>query len=244
VAKSLRQVWRQLRGAGKKLILRDFIDDSWPRQQLSGVLATLPHDVRASIKATELDYHPGFANHPHIVTLPDHKKWIEYDLFGIGYGWTALPCWLADEISGRLSWAIGATDNSVEAITCRVSWQWLPDPGVHIGFLDDFHLQPAFTAVKHHIQPFPGQIRIQRIAELALVLVFHQHREGIFNSDAIAENALIAPVVIFMLRIQIERLKLRIVRHVQGKRIFFGRRIAVGAWIELRIPRFSAFSLP
>lgn len=53
--KSLRQVWRQLRGAGKKLILRDFIDDSWPRQQLSGVLATLPHDVRASIKATELD---------------------------------------------------------------------------------------------------------------------------------------------------------------------------------------------
>ena len=128
--KSLRQVWRQLRGAGKKLILRDFIDDSWPRQQLSGVLATLPHDVRASIKATELDYHPGFANHPHIVTLPEHKKWIEYDLFGIGYGWTALPCWLADEISGRLSWAIGATDNSVEAITCRVSWQWLPDSRV------------------------------------------------------------------------------------------------------------------
>lgn len=119
-----------MRGAGKKLILRDFIDDSWPRQQLSGVLATLPHDVRASIKATELDYHPGFANHPHIVTLPDHKKWIEYDLFGIGYGWTALPCWLADEISGRLSWAIGATDNSVEAITCRVSWQWLPDSRV------------------------------------------------------------------------------------------------------------------
>lgn len=128
--KSLHQVWRQLRAAGKKLVLRDFIDDSWPRQQLSSVLATLPHDVRASIKATELDYHPGFANHPNIVALPQHKKWIEYDLFGIGYGWTALPCWLADEISGRLSWAIGATSNGIEAITCRVSWQWLPDSRV------------------------------------------------------------------------------------------------------------------
>jgi len=127
---SLHDVWSLLRAQGKKLVLRDYIDDSWPRQQLSNLLATLPDDVRASVKATELDYHPGFANHPHIATLPGHKKWIEYDLFGTGYGWTALPCYLADEISGRLSWALSATGNEVEAITSRVSWQWLPDSRV------------------------------------------------------------------------------------------------------------------
>ncbi|WP_318356136.1 hypothetical protein [Enterobacter sp.] len=126
----LRQVWSMLRAQGKKLILRDFIDHSWPRQQLSSVLSQLPDDVRASIKATELDYHPGFANHPHIATLPGHKKWIEYDLWGTGYGWTILPCYLGDEISGRLSWALSVTDNEVEAITSRVTWQWLPDSRV------------------------------------------------------------------------------------------------------------------
>lgn len=128
--RSLHSVWSLLRGQGKKLVLRDFIDDSWPRQQLSSILATLPGDVRASIKATELDYHPGFANHPNIATLPGHNKWIEFDLFGTGYGWTALPCYLADEISGRLSWALSVAENEVEAITSRVSWQWLPDSRV------------------------------------------------------------------------------------------------------------------
>ena len=127
---SLHDVWSLLRARGKKLILRDFIDNSWPRQQLANILATLPDDVRASVKATELDYHPGFANHPHIATLPGHKKWIEYDLFGTGYGWTALPCYLGDEISGRLSWALSAAENEIEAITSRVSWQWLPDSRV------------------------------------------------------------------------------------------------------------------
>lgn len=123
----LHHVWSLLRAQGKKLVLRDFIDKSWPRQQLSRVLSGLSEDVRASIKATELDYHPGFANHPHIVSLSGHKQWIEYDLWGTGYGWTVLPCYLADEIQGRLSWATSLAQGNIEAITSRVSWQWLPD---------------------------------------------------------------------------------------------------------------------
>lgn len=123
----LHHVWSLLRAQGKKLILRDFIDTSWPRQQLSLVLSGLPDDVRASIKATELDYHPGFANHPNIVSLTGHKKWIEYDLWGTGYGWSILPCYLADEIQGRLSWGTSLADHNIETITARVSWQWLPD---------------------------------------------------------------------------------------------------------------------
>ncbi|WP_312952046.1 hypothetical protein [Superficieibacter sp.] len=127
---ALHHAWSLLRRHGKKLVLRDFIDESWPRQQLTGVLSALPADVRASIKATELDYHPGFANHPAIATLTGHKKWIEYDLFGIGYGWTLLPCYLADDIRGRLSWAISVAGDDIEAITSRISWQWLPDSRV------------------------------------------------------------------------------------------------------------------
>jgi hypothetical protein len=135
---ALQDVWRALRAAGKQLVLRDFIDASWPRQQLQTVLASLPGEVRASLKATELDYHPGFANHPLIATLP-HQKWIEFDLWGIGYGWSVLPCYLADEIRGRLSWAQSVAPGGVEAVTARINWQWLSDSSL-IGSVNEVNL--------------------------------------------------------------------------------------------------------
>lgn len=51
LAAGLYSVWTAAQ-LGKKLVLRDFIDDSWPRQQLATVLSSLP-DVRAAVKATE-----------------------------------------------------------------------------------------------------------------------------------------------------------------------------------------------
>lgn len=135
---ALHDIWRSLRIAGKQLVLRDFIDTSWPRQQLQSVLTSLPEEVRASLKATELDYHPGFANHPLIATLP-HIKWIEFDLWGIGYGWSVLPCYLADEIQGRLSWAQSVAPGGVEAVTARINWQWLSDSSL-IGSVNEVNL--------------------------------------------------------------------------------------------------------
>lgn len=123
---ALNQVWRTLRRHGKTLILRDFIDAGWPRQQLLSVITHLSTDVRASIKATELDFHPGFANHPHIAMLPGHKKWIEYDLWGTGYGWSLLPCYLMNDIQQRFNWAMSLDGEGVEAITTRICWKWLP----------------------------------------------------------------------------------------------------------------------
>ncbi len=65
-------------------------------------------------------------------------------------------------------------------------------------------------------------------------MIFNQHRQGVFDGDAVAEHALVAEVVIFMLGIEIERLKLGVLRHLQGKRIRFRVGKAVGAWVELR----------
>ncbi len=123
---SLQKIWQGLRQHGKKLILRDFIDTSWPRRQLPLILSKLPKDVRASFKPTELDFHPGFSNHPHIAMLPENKKWLEIDLWGTGYGWSFLPCYLPDEIQQRLNWAMSLDGEDIEAITTRVCWQWLP----------------------------------------------------------------------------------------------------------------------
>lgn len=127
----LHHAWKHLRHYGKKLILRNFIDTNWPRNQLASVLSHLSTDIRASLKATEFDYHPGFANNPMFSTLPNNKKWIEFDLWGIGYGWSALPCYLGDDIRDRIGWAKEVAGDSLEAITARVSWQYPPDLDVN-----------------------------------------------------------------------------------------------------------------
>ncbi len=123
---ALHHIWRRLRQQGKKLVLRDFIDTGWPRRQLPLVLSKLPDDVRASFKPTELDFHPGFTHHPHIEMVPNNKKWLEYDLWGTGYGWSYLPCFLADEIQQRIQWAMNLAGEGIEAITTRICWQWIP----------------------------------------------------------------------------------------------------------------------
>ncbi|PWC12527.1 hypothetical protein [Brenneria corticis] len=121
----MKAMHRCLRRRGKKLVLRDYIDDSWPRRQLQSTLNSLPNDVRASIKATALGYRPGFANNPDVADFKGYKKWIEFDLWGIDYGWTLLPCMLADEIQGRLSWAQAVAGDELEAVSARISWEWL-----------------------------------------------------------------------------------------------------------------------
>lgn len=122
---SMKTLQRNLRLKGKKLVLRDYLDDSWPRRQLHNTLSSLPNDVRVSMKATPMDYRPGFANNPELMAYPGYKKWIEFDLWGIDYGWTLLPCMLVDEIQGRLSWAHAVAGEELEAISARISWEWI-----------------------------------------------------------------------------------------------------------------------
>ncbi|NDL64013.1 hypothetical protein [Acerihabitans arboris] len=121
----LLSLYRQLRRQNKKLALRDYTDDSWPRRQLHQTLARLPGDVRASLKATAVDYRPGFANNPAIGAFDRRRMWIDIDLWGIDYGWTLLPCLLIDEIQGRLGWVQTVIGERLEAISVRISWEWI-----------------------------------------------------------------------------------------------------------------------
>lgn len=125
-ASALQRLYQGLRLRGCQLVLRDYQDKAWPRQQLKMALDVLPNDVRASVKATELDYRPGFANNPTLTRLSGSRKWVEFDLWGIEYGWTLLPCCLLDELQKRLHWASHTLGDELEAITARLSWEWLP----------------------------------------------------------------------------------------------------------------------
>lgn len=121
----LQMLYRQLRQQGKKLVLRDYTDDSWPRRQLPVTLGQLPADVRASLKMTAVDYRPGFANNPAIGSFGERNIWIDIDLWGIDYGWTLLPCNLIDELQGRLGWVNSVIGARLETLTARVSWEWI-----------------------------------------------------------------------------------------------------------------------
>lgn len=124
---AIQGLYRKIRQLGRQLVLRDYQDKSWPRQMLHDVLATLPNDVRASLKATELDYRPGFATNPNLLNLSGNRKWLELDLWGMDYGWTLLPCYLVDEFQQRLAWLSQHPGGTPEAITVRIDWEWLPD---------------------------------------------------------------------------------------------------------------------
>lgn len=123
---ALKALYKGIRQLGRQLILRDYQDKTWPRHMLREALEALPGDVRASVKATELDYRPGFAGNPNLLNIRHNQKWLELDLWGLEYGWTLLPCYLLDEIQQRLSW-LNQLDSTPEAITVRVDWEWLPD---------------------------------------------------------------------------------------------------------------------
>ncbi|HGF0768119.1 TPA: hypothetical protein ACF7ZB_000386 [Kluyvera georgiana] len=124
---SLKTLYQGIRQLGRLLILRDYQDKTWPRQMLRTALETLPDDVRASIKATELDYRPGFASNPNLLNIQSNRKWLELDLWGLEYGWTLLPCYLLEEIQQRLAWLNQHSGGAPEAITVRIDWEWMPD---------------------------------------------------------------------------------------------------------------------
>ncbi|EFJ7564201.1 hypothetical protein ACTVHN_14030 [Escherichia coli] len=119
-------LYQTLRAHGKRLVLRDYIEDNAaPSWQLINALKILPPDVRVSLKAVASGYRPGFSNNPLFAQLEGRIKWIEFDMWGLEYGWTLLPCYLLEELQGRLSWAENVAGDQLEAITGRLSWEWV-----------------------------------------------------------------------------------------------------------------------
>lgn len=93
-------LYQTLRSLGKKMVLRDYMDDAAAPWQLINALQVLPKDVRVSLKAVPQGYRPGFANNPLLTHLEGRIKWVEFDMWGLEYGWTLLPCYLLEEIQG------------------------------------------------------------------------------------------------------------------------------------------------
>lgn len=118
-------LYQTLRSLGKKMVLRDYMEDEAASWQLVNALQVLPPDVRVSIKAVAHGYRPGFVNNPLLTQLEGRVKWIEFDMWGLEYGWTLLPCYLLEEIQGRLSWVESMAGEHLEAITGRLSWEWI-----------------------------------------------------------------------------------------------------------------------
>src|SRR5690606_22386705 len=54
-------------------------------------------------------------------------KWLEFDMWGIEYGWTLLPCYLLEEFHQRLQWFAGQAGAMPEAVTLRLNWEWIPE---------------------------------------------------------------------------------------------------------------------
>lgn len=122
---TLPYLYQILRSLGKKLVLRDYMDDESASWQLLNALQVLPGDVRVSLKAVPDGYRPGFATNPLLMQLEDRIKWIEFDLWRLEYGWTLLPCYLLEEIKGRLSWVENKTGDLLEAVSGRLNWEWI-----------------------------------------------------------------------------------------------------------------------
>lgn len=122
---TLPYLYKTLRTLGKKMVLRDYMEDDAASWQLVNALQVLPPDVRVSIKAVAQGYRPGFVNNPLLTQLEGRLKWIEFDMWGLEYGWTLLPCYLLEEIQGRLSWVESMAGEELEAITGRLNWEWI-----------------------------------------------------------------------------------------------------------------------
>lgn len=177
--RALQALYHQLRMQGKSLALRDYRDREWPRQMLKTALDVLPGDVRASLKATELDYRPRFANNPHLSQLAKHRKWLEFDLWGIEYGWTLLPCCLLDEFQNRLNWAASVAGDSLEAVTIRINWEWIPNTPLP-GSVNDINLF-SLVHLCRHPDASPLDIFTLWLREQSVRPLSHKEVAGLFS---------------------------------------------------------------
>lgn len=114
---------RMTRAHGKRLVVREYLESKWQSWHVKNAINNLPSDVRISFKATRSGYRPGQPNNTAIAEFEGRQKWVEYDMWGIEFGWTLLPCYLLDEIQGRLCWASDVGGEYLEAICCKLSWE-------------------------------------------------------------------------------------------------------------------------
>jgi hypothetical protein len=115
-------MYKPIKTAGARLILRDFVFDASAHAGISTALDRLPEDIAFSLKNTPHDYYPTFPNNARIGKTPGRNQWIEYDVFGQYYGLGVGVAIMNDDIRHRLDYA---AKNNVEGILVRTCWEGL-----------------------------------------------------------------------------------------------------------------------
>jgi hypothetical protein len=118
----LSTMYRPLHGAGKLLVVRDFVFDSATQAELASVMQHLPGDVVISLKNTPHDYYPSFPDNPRIGQVGRHRQWIEFDSMGQYFGWGIAPSIMIEDMRRRFE---HARRHGADGILIRTDWESL-----------------------------------------------------------------------------------------------------------------------
>jgi hypothetical protein len=117
-------MYKPLKEAGKKLVVRDFTYYAREQNGLRSGLLDLPEDIIISIKNVPQDYYPTFPHNPLIGNTGKHEQWIEYEVMGEYFGWGVNPCIVLDDIKYRMKYCL---DKGASGFTARIDWEALPN---------------------------------------------------------------------------------------------------------------------
>lgn len=109
-------------GAGKKLVLRDFVFNRKAHGELAAAFAELPADIAVSLKDTPHDYYPTFPQNELIGNIRGREKWIEYDTMAQYFGWGIGPATMTGYMKERMTSALG---KGATGIVLRTDWESL-----------------------------------------------------------------------------------------------------------------------
>ncbi len=121
-------MYKPIKEAGKKLIIRDFVFDSTAHKAISEAMDLLPSDITFSLKNTPHDYYPTFPHNPRIGKMPGRQQWIEYDTMGQYYGQGIGISIMAEDIKRRFQYA---KNNGVTGILIRTDWEAIDGHSVY-----------------------------------------------------------------------------------------------------------------
>jgi hypothetical protein len=115
-------IHRAVTGAGKRLVLRDFVFTRKAHDELASAFAGLPGDIAVAIKDTPHDYYPTFPQNGLIEKIRDREKWIEYDTMGQYFGWGIGPATMISYMRERMASALA---KGASCLILRTDWESL-----------------------------------------------------------------------------------------------------------------------
>ena len=117
-------LYRKLKKAGKRLIVRDFSYSVHSQDALLKACEDIGDDIILALKCVPHDFWPTFPNNPAVTRQTRLEKWIEYDTWGQYCGQGILPCSLIEDIISRHRFCL---ENGSTGIWYRTDWEALDE---------------------------------------------------------------------------------------------------------------------